>query len=185
MTEHIDWDDDLAVARLARRLDAEDRARRERMALPDALGNAATWLARGGHAVFPLHPGGKTPVTKHGLHDATIDPDQITTWWQRWPDANIGLRTGITFDVLDVDAPDGWTSLAVLRSDGLIPTTIAYALTPRKGAHLYVPVTGRGNRAGFLPGLDWRGDGGYVVAPPSRSPAGTWEWVPDQHLRFC
>lgn len=179
----IDWSDDLAVARLARALDVEDVARRERLTAPDALATAAAWYGRAGIAVFPLQVGAKNPATKHGLKDATADADQIAAWWADMPQANIGIRTGLRFDVLDVDPPDGWASLGKLRGSGIVTGTIGYALTPRGGAHLYVPVTGRGNRAGFLPGLDWRGDGGYVVAPPSVCPTGRWQWVPEAHLQ--
>lgn len=175
--------------------DAEDAARRARLTGPDALASAARYYANQGLAIFPLRPGGKIPLHPrahdpgnpcrgqcgrdgHGLYDATTDPARITTWWAATPQANIGLPTGRLFDVLDVDPPDGWLSLAELRGQGLVPETIGYVITARTGAHLYVAPTGRGNATGFLPGIDWRGSGGYVVAPPSRSDnGGTWEWT--------
>jgi Bifunctional DNA primase/polymerase, N-terminal len=56
-------------------------------------------------------PVGKHPRTRNGLHDATADPDRLARWWQRWPNANIGLVTGELADVLDVDGPTGRAAL--------------------------------------------------------------------------
>ncbi len=160
---------------LAAQADAEDEARRARLRAPEALAGAALYYAGLGVRVFPLQVGGKAPATKHGLHDASTDLDQVRAWWARTPQANIGLPTGHQFDVVDVDGLAGFMSLAQLRGDGLVPDTIGYALTPR-GAHLYVPPSGEGNAAGVLPGIDVRGIGGYVVAAPSRSENGSWLW---------
>jgi Bifunctional DNA primase/polymerase, N-terminal len=50
----------------------------------------------------------KHPLLRHGVKEATTDPDRIGPWWRRWPQANLGLATGIIFDALDVDAPPAW-----------------------------------------------------------------------------
>lgn len=160
---------------------ADDTAQADtttRLTAPDALHNAATWYAHNGLPCFPLRPGEKRPATEHGLHDATTNPDQITAWWARWPQANIGLRTGLRFDVIDIDGPQGYASLTTLREQGHLPEILARVVTPR-GLHLYVPATGRGNAAGTLPGIDYRGQGGYVVAPPSRraEDGARWAWT--------
>jgi hypothetical protein len=110
---------------------------------------------------------GKHPLTPHGLKDATSDPTQLTRWWRRWPQANIGLVTGELTDVLDVDGPAGRAALRRfaaghdLSLDGPLVQT-------GTGWHYYLTPTGSSNRAGLLDHVDWRGRGGYVVAPPSR-----------------
>lgn len=152
------------------------------------LATAAAGYATRGWPVLPLHspaPNGcschrncsspaKHPRTTHGLKEATTDRAVVAAWWARWPDANIGLRTGDVFDVADFDSAD---ALAVFveedqdRTDG--PTSLT-----GKGAHVYVAATGLGNRAGFMPGCDWRGRNGYVVAPPSVHPNGRrYQWL--------
>ena len=153
-----------------------------------------------GLAVLPLHsPGedgscscgdedcsspGKRPYTHRGLHDASIDPDEIRRWWREWPDANVGIRTGAESGliVLDVD-PDhgGDESLAQLEAlHGPLSATVQQR-TGGGGRHYLFqhPGTPVRNRAGFLPGLDVRGDGGYIVAPPSRHISGDgYAWAP-------
>jgi hypothetical protein len=107
----------------------------------------------------------------HGLKEATTDPATIERWWRAEPEANIGLRTGVAFDALDVDGDEGMAALAVeIPFDA--PTVDGPTATTGKGAHVYVAVTGLGNRAGLLPGVDWRGKNGYVIAPPSVHPSG-------------
>jgi hypothetical protein len=109
----------------------------------------------------------------NGLKNATTDEQTIADWWDQQPEANVGLATGHVFDVLDIDGPDvGTTELARLvgeHGDVALegPTTITGG-----GHHLFVLPTGRGNRAKFIAGCDWRGRGGYVVAPPSVHPSG-------------
>lgn len=156
--------------------DTAQAAREARLSAPGALASAALYYARHGIAVFPLKPGGKAPATAHGLHDATTDLEQVTSWWKSIPDANIGIRTGLRFDVVDIDGPAGFASLAELRDAAVLPDVVGHVTTPR-GAHLYVPAAGRGNKAGVYPGIDYRGVGGYVVGPPSRSEGGTWRWT--------
>jgi hypothetical protein len=150
---------------------------------------AALCYARRGWRVFPIWPirngqcacgrpcgrdAGKHPIgglVPHGFRDATTDETIVTQWWTTYPDANIGIATGPVSGilVLDVDGEEGEASLAALeREHGPLPV-IPIALTG-KGRHLYfaaprgVPVS---SRVRFLPGLDLRGDDGYVVAPPS------------------
>jgi hypothetical protein len=166
----------------------------------DQLGAAALAYARLGYRVFPLHhpvstnaiqergmrcscgdPAcgavGKHPLTPHGLNDATSDPAQLGRWWRRWPQANIGLVTGDRADVLDIDGPTGRAALRRftadhdLRLDGPVVRT-------GTGWHHYLTPTGSGNRAGLLEQVDWRGRGGYVVAPPSRHASGRrYQWL--------
>jgi Bifunctional DNA primase/polymerase, N-terminal len=159
---------------------------------------AALAYARHGIPVLPVHTPaaqggcscgrndcdrpGKHPRLRHGLTDATTDPRRIEMWWTRWPDANIGLRTGIVMDVADVDSVEGWHGLRHLLG-GAMP--VAPQVRTGSGRHLWFRPTGHGNRVRLLPGVDWRGAGGYVLAPPSRHASGaTYAWVrrPAAHL---
>jgi hypothetical protein len=146
--------------------------------------------ARQGKPVFPLHNPtrrgcscgkancnnvGKHPRTARGLKDATTDERQITEWWKKWPDANIGYPTGKVSGefTLDVDPRHGGDeSLREFeRRYGPLPKT-ATVNTGGGGKHLKfkhpgnIPIKNATNVDG-LPGLDLRGDGGYIVVPPS------------------
>ena len=139
--------------------------------------DAALSYAEWGWPVFPCREGHKLPAIPkteggRGFKDATVDPERIKDWWWRWPRANIGIATGIAFDVIDVD-PDGaawWEDLRIEYpgQDGPLPAIHGIASTPRTNArHIYIEPQGGGNLAGFAPGVDYRGRGGYVLAPPS------------------
>jgi len=158
--------------------------------------------ARRGWAVFPLHTPmgarcscsnpkcdnqGKHPRTQNGLNDATTDPAQIKRWWTRTPNANIAIRTGEAsgFFVLDVDGDTGRQSLEDLINDyGALPDT-PEAITGGLGRHILFKCDGTiipNSRGKMGPGLDVRGDGGYIVAPPSLHVSGRhYEWDLGQH----
>lgn len=113
---------------------------------------------------------GKHPLTANGLLDASKEPGQIQEWWTRWPFANVGIVTGPASGlfVLDVDDKNGgMDSIATLP---VLPDTVV-CLTGGGGLHYffkYPEGPSLHNSAGLLgPGLDTRGDGGYVVAAPS------------------
>lgn len=134
---------------------------------------ALEYAARGWH-VFPLKPRGKAPLTRDGFKSATTDVDQVQRWWAQWPDANIGIATGASgLFVVDVDVADGkpgLESLAALTARGLPPTETVR--TGTGGQHLYFRGEGRSSAGKLAPGIDTRGRGGYVVAPPSVHPNG-------------
>jgi hypothetical protein len=118
----------------------------------------------------------------HGLHDATTDAAQIQAWWTAHPTGNIGLRTGVTFDVIDLDSEAAVDALELAR-DGRERISGPVVATA-KGFHYFVQPTGLGNRAAVLPGVDFRGTGGYVVAPPSVHPSGArYRWIIQDALR--
>jgi hypothetical protein len=146
---------------------------------PPRLCDAALRYAKWGWPVFPLKAGSKQPATRNGFKDATTDTERIQAWWTTHPDSNIGLPTGLAFDVIDVDTPHGPVSLAELIAAGDVPDTHGQVATASGGLHLYIPPTGDGNRAGIMAGIDYRGAGGYVVAPPSaRGGRGhSWSWI--------
>jgi Bifunctional DNA primase/polymerase, N-terminal len=146
---------------------------------PPRLREAALAYAGWGWPVFPLKPGAKTPATRNGFKDATLDYERIDTWWKRHPDSNIGLPTGHAFDVIDVDVPDGPASYTQMVADDMLPDVHGQVATSSGGLHLYIPASGDGNRAGVLPGIDYRGVGGYVVCPPSTlgERGRAWSWI--------
>jgi hypothetical protein len=135
------------------------------------MGQRAVGYAASGVPVFPCVPGGKVPLTPSGFYDATTDSAVITTWWTRHPQANIAAPTGTpAFDVLDVDVRadgSGWDAFHEARRAGLIDGWVRAVQTPSGGLHLHYP--GTQQRNGTIRGrhLDFRGQGGYVLLPPS------------------
>jgi len=163
--------------------------------------SALAYATQFGWRVFPLHSvddagmcscgsaactgtkPGKHPRTQRGCLDATTDAELIRLWWQQWPDANVGVATGGGLIVVDIDprhgGDDGFDDLT--QRLGKLPDTVE-AITGSKGRHIYLAVP-QGveirNSAGILaPGVDVRGEGGYVVAAPSTHVSGkvySWE----------
>lgn len=113
------------------------------------------------------------------MKDAALEPGIIRAWWRRWPNANVGIVTGKESDLvaLDVDARyQGEESLAALEAMyDRLPGTLT-ARTGGGGRHLFFRHPGGSvhniARLFGLEGLDVRGDGGYIVAPPSRHLSG-------------
>lgn len=147
-----------------------------------------------GFAVFPVsNPvsgdanSGKKPLVRW-KDEATTDIEKISKWWQRWPNANIGIKTGPDSGifVLDIDVGEGKVGLESLQAleskiGPLNPALIAR--TGGGGLHLFFAYPQDGhvpNSAGRIaPNIDVRGDGGYVVAPPSQHQSGKfYEWIP-------
>jgi Bifunctional DNA primase/polymerase, N-terminal len=128
------------------------------------------------------HPLGS--LVPHGVKDATCNRARILAWWTRHPAANIGLATGHTFDVLDVDGPEGAHAIQELAAAHGLQSFGPLVRTGGGGWHYYLAPTGLGNvdPAG-LAHVDWRGRGGYVVAPPSRHASShSYQWVAGRDL---
>lgn len=167
---------------------------------------SALWYAERGLPVFMLSPGTKIPraqcqackdakcperercghETCHGLHDATTDLAKIREWWTANPKANIGIATGHRFDVVDIDGPEGQQSRAE-HWDGIFAQvdadSVAKVLTPRPGGmHIWVPATGDANSTKIVPSVDYRGVGGYAVAPPSVVSQWAADNLPNHHV---
>ena len=127
-------------------------------------------------AVFPLAEAGKTPVYRGGCRDATRSVQRVSNHFQQHPNHNYGVATGKPSGifVVDIDGPEGEASLRSLcAKNGLLPSTVV--VLTAKGRHLYFKNNGLpiGNTAGKLgPGIDVRGDGGYVVGAGSVHPSG-------------
>jgi len=121
----------------------------------------------------------KHPLVRHGVKEATTDPDRIARWWRRWPEANLGLATGICFDALDIDGPAGLASLHELQEAAGLRFPGPLVATGGGGWHHWFAPTGLGNRPPRgLAHVDWRGKGGCVLAPPSRHiSGGTYRWL--------
>ena len=120
---------------------------------------------------------GKHPRTRNGSKDATKDPEVIKRWWQDWPIANVGIATGSESGIAIVDA-DGEAGLTSLYNMEL-PPTLAVS-TGSGGLHLYygyIPGIKNSSKK-IADGIDVRGDGGFVVAPPSLHITGNkYEWL--------
>lgn len=125
-----------------------------------------------GWRVLPLGSRSKAPVTNNGLMDSSTHPDMIRAWWSLRPNANIGLRTGERFDVIDVDGDVGRASLDEEAGPEWRRSHSGPVSLTGKGEHYLILPTRSSNRAGLLPKVDYRGVNGYIVAPPSIHPDG-------------
>lgn len=166
--------------------------------MTDRMKAALVYAAKLQWSVLPLHSikagkctcgrvecssPGKHPLICNGVRGATKDPRVIKQWFTRWPFTNIGIATGERsgFFVLDIDGEIGADSLRDLEAEhGKLPDTVEQ-ITGGGGRHLLFRYhLGReiANKVSFRPGLDIRGDGGYIVVPPSVHVSGnkyTWE----------
>lgn len=153
------------------------------------LTTAAIGFAKRGYAVFPLMPRSKAPATRHGFRDASADAGIVSGWWRSTADFNIGLPTGPRngFWILDIDGDNGEASLRRLEFEhGQLPATFE-TLTGGGGRHVWFrwPRIADGPRNSASAdclgdGLDVRGDGGYIAAPPSIHKNGRpYEWSVD------
>jgi Bifunctional DNA primase/polymerase, N-terminal/Primase C terminal 1 (PriCT-1) len=137
---------------------------------------------------YPCKDAGKHPMARlapHGFKDATTDEDLVKHWWASAPNANVGIATGRSCTVLDVDPRHGGDrTLAKLEQQrGLLPNTWRVR-TGGGGTHVYFTanVDVRNSAGKIGEGLDVRGDGGYVIAPPSLHVSGNhyaWQSPPD------
>ena len=140
------------------------------------LPEAAARLAAAGVPVFPCVPGEKRPLVRRGFHDATAEPVQVSEWWRRWPAANIGIPTGTIsgVEVVDVDVHATGTGFPAFRNahrEGLATGWAALVRTPSGGVHAYYPADPDRSQSSWQAAgahVDFRGDGGYIIAPPSR-----------------
>ncbi len=155
--------------------------------------DAAFHYARQGFRVLPLRPHAKEPLgrlVRHGVHDATDDPNTIRQWWSIASAANVGIACGAVSDifVLDVDTRHGGDAeLVRLETEfGELPDTVVVTTGRGDGGrHLYFawPEFRVPNKA-IRPGLDLRRDGGYAVAPPSLHPVTLKPYVGDIERRW-
>jgi len=151
---------------------------------------AALWYTRNRIPVFPVywpveggcscgkrdcHSPGKHPLTPRGFKDASTDEAQVIEWWTTHPFANIGIPTGEAseFLVVDCDPRHGGPAERgeLIQQFGPIPDT-AEVITGGGGRHFYFRYGGGAVPKNLAEGIDLKGDGGYVVAPPSMHASG-------------
>ncbi|MBB2955972.1 bifunctional DNA primase/polymerase [Pseudoclavibacter helvolus] len=136
---------------------------------------AARELARLGVPVFPCAPGGKRPIPERGFREATTDISQVEAWWGQRPRANLAIPTGAASGVVVVDVDvhkvDGYAALERAAHSGLLPEPLAVVTTPTGGKHLHFPADTEHEQRSWQvgrAGIDFRGDGGYIIVPPSQ-----------------
>jgi hypothetical protein len=153
------------------------------------LAKAALAYAALGWRVHPCRLRDKRPMLPRWQGRAAAEPDQIAQWWHETPDANIGVACGPASGiiVLDIDGAEGEAALAALEArHGPLPELYPMQWTGsgRGWQAFFLCPDGRTirNSAGRLgPKLDTRGDGGYVIVPPSVHPSGgIYRWADDR-----
>lgn len=169
-----------------------------------AVDHAVSYAEKGWH-VLPLHSvingkctcgkpsctsAGKHPQTLNGLKAASVDIDTINTWYKHWPKANIGIATGAIsgIGVIDIDPKHGGEDslYELTKTHGKIPDTVE-AITQSQGRHIIFQYeNGFRTTAGKLGrGIDTRGDGGYIVAAPSKGLLGEYYWEASSDPSDC
>ncbi len=146
---------------------------------------ALAYLQRG-WSVIPMRKRDKRPaISWQGFQSVRASEQQVRDWYRRWPDANVGIVTGVISGlvVLDVDTRHGGDdSLKRLELENSpLPQTLV-VISGGGGRHYYFAHPGGSvrNRVGIAPGIDLRADGGCIVAPPSVHPCGReYQWVKD------
>jgi Bifunctional DNA primase/polymerase, N-terminal/AAA domain len=164
---------------------------------------AALDYAARGWPVFPCHwltgiccscggkpncKPGKHPLTPSGFKDAMTDAEVIRAWWKKWPEANIGLPTGAVTGIVGIDVDDteaAWPLIKQLLPDYDFSSVPRQKTGRENGWHLIFAHPGSGvhvkTGVKFLPGMDSRGDGGYIMAAPSMHVSGRqyqWKYLP-------
>jgi len=153
----------------------------------DIENSALRYLSRE-WSVIPMRAGDKRPAVRWKQYQSKIASEkEVRNWFRQQPDTNIGIVTGKVSNllVIDVDPRHGGAdSIAGLEDDyAHLPHTIE-AMTGSGGSHIYFAHPGYNlpNRVGLKPGIDLRGDGGCVVAPPSLHPSGMrYAWKRSHH----
>ena len=143
---------------------------------PDFLRAALAYALRLKWPVFPCKPRGKDPLTPHGFKAATTDETTIRGWWKRWPKANIGVPTGVKFWVLDIDPRNGGDEslMQLVAKHGPLADTLRQT-TGGGGQHYLYEIPDQqviGCHTGVWDGIDVKGQGGYILVPPSIHPSG-------------
>lgn len=149
-----------------------------------ATADAAKAYAARGWSVIPMQAQGKRPLLAwREFQQRIANADEIDHWFAHWPDANVGIVTGRISGlvVVDVDTRHGGPASVeeAEAAQGPLRPTVE-ATTGGGGRHLYYAHPGPtvANRVAVRPGIDVRGDGGCVVAPPSLHPSGRrYAWV--------
>ena len=140
---------------------------------------ALSYCEKFNFSVIPVRPEKKPFIKWEEYQKRRSTLVEIGEWWGKWPGAMIGIVTGKISGicVIDIDEPQGHEEIQKYVSDSLLMPTVR---TPREGHHLYFqcPNPAPGNNARVVPGCDFRGEGGYIIAPPSANGVGkAYEWA--------
>ncbi len=132
------------------------------------LQSALEYLQKHNFSVIPVKPDKKPYIKWEDFQKRRPTETEVKEWWNKWPSAMIGIVTGEISDlfIIDIDTKEGQANIEQFIPDSLITPTV---LSPRGGNHLYFrnPKEKLTIGAGVLPGTDFRGNGGFIVAPPS------------------
>lgn len=146
----------------------------------NTLRAALDYAGKNNFSVIPLKKKDLPCVKWTDYQRKKATADEIRAWWSKWPSAMIGIVTGQISGlfVIDCDTQEGFDAVQELLPDSLdIPT----ARTPRGGWHFYFQYpagSGLTIQAGIMPGVDYRGEGGYIIAAPSMNGNGKgYEWL--------
>jgi hypothetical protein len=148
---------------------------------------AALAYCAAGCSVIPCRITGKQALVPwKPWQQMAADPEQLRIWWRRWPKANLAIITGRISDlvVVDIDpAHGGLGTLAAMEADHQLLDRSATVLTPSGGRHYWLRHPGgrltnsnKAIRDRYGAGVDIRGDGGLVLAPPSVRLVGAYRW---------
>ncbi len=130
-------------------------------------------------SIIPVKPNKKAYIKWEPYQKRRATSDEIKSWWTHWPTAMIGIVTGSISGVvaIDIDTQEGQDAITQYVPDSLLTPT---SKTPKGGQHLYfrAPEKPISNNARTIPGCDFRGEGGYVIAPPSINGTGqAYKWL--------
>ena len=137
-----------------------------------------------GFSVIPIRPDKKPFIQWQDFQKRRATDEEIRAWWTKWPMANVGIVTGEISGifVIDCDNEEAYNKIQELLPDSFIT---CIAKTPR-GYHLYL-IYPKGqnisNATSIIPGVDIRGEGGYIIAPPSVNVEGkVYTWLPGMSI---
>lgn len=142
----------------------------------------ATFYAQHNIKTFPVKRQGKSPLCPHGFNDASADKVVLQEWNKQFPECNIGIPTGAVNNIFVVDVDGESGDLSLMALENAYGKLNAPTVNTGKGKHLYFKmpenVDIKCSTSKIAPHIDIRGNGGYVVAPPSIHPNGNkYTWV--------
>ena len=145
---------------------------------------AALGYAERGWRVVPIKAGEKRPAISDWVKFASTDVEVIERWWSANPGCGVGIVTGKASGmfVLDVDGEKGMSTLRRLEDNNELELPSTSMVRTGNGYHMYFAYPDfeirNDSHKRLGPGLDIRGEGGQVVAPPTIHPSGqSYEWL--------
>jgi hypothetical protein len=132
-------------------------------------------------SVFPVNPKTKTPFFTGWQQLASTDPRRVKEVFNGLPYASIGVRTGIVSNLLvfDLDERAGYSGIASFEKAGFSRPDTVTVRTPSGGLHFYFRADGtivKNSVSALAKGVDVRGEGGYIICPPSQTVFGSYVW---------